>query len=246
MPKNPTLQLGTTIWLAAMTGALALSLTVIPQLLENTPQPIPTGMAIAASIAQTAILLALAAWAGAALSRPLGLGAPVFEAMLSGTSAWPAVKRQIAPAAIGGGLVGAALLVLVRVAPSELAVLAQEIEIPVIAKLLYGGVTEEVLMRWGLMTVLIWLPWRWMQKRAGLPRRSYVISAIVASASLFGALHLPAVVAMGASLTPATVTFIIVGNTLPGILFGLLYWRHGLEAAIVAHALSHGVYTLAS
>lgn len=69
MLKNPGLRLGAVLWLAGMTGVLALSLSVIPQLLEKTPQPIPPAVAVAASVLQSGLFLALAVWAGVALSR---------------------------------------------------------------------------------------------------------------------------------------------------------------------------------
>ena len=201
---------------------------------------------LTAQVLQSGLLVALAVWAGVALSRPLGLAAPAFEAAVSGISVWSALKPQLVPAAIVGVSVGAVLVLLARIAPAELLALRQTLEIPIVAKLLYGGVAEEVLLRWGLMTVLIWLLWRFFQKRVGVPRNSYVVGGIVGAALLFGVLHLPAAAAFGASLTPSVITYIIVGNTLPGILFGFLYWRYGLEAAILAHALSHAVATLAA
>lgn len=246
MLKSQKLRLGATLWLAAMAGVVVLSLTVIPQLLANAPQSVPLGVAVVASVVQSGVLLALAVWGGVVLSRPLGLGAPAIEAALSGTGAWPALRRQLLPAGIAGVFVGGLLVFLVRVAPPELLALGQTMEIPLAAKLLYGGVTEEVLMRWGLMTSLVWLPWRLIQKRVGLPRTSYVLGAIVVAALLFGVLHLPAAAAMGASLSPSVVAYIIAGNTAPGILFGILYWRYGLEAAIIAHALGHAVSVMAA
>lgn len=246
MLKNQKFRLAAALWLAAMVGVVVLSLTVIPQLLARTPQSIPLGVAVAASVAQSGVLLALAVWAGVALAGPLGLGAPAIEAAVSGAAAWPALRRQLVPAGIAGAFVGALLVLLARIAPTELDALGQAFEIPVVARLLYGGVTEEVLMRWGLMTVLIWLPWRVVQKRVGLPRASYVVGAIAVAALLFGILHLPAAVAMGASLNAAVVTYIVAGNAVPGIVFGALYWRCGLEAAIIAHALAHAVVVMAA
>jgi hypothetical protein len=41
------------------------------------------------------------------------------------------------------------------------------------------------------------------------------------------------------------VAFVIGVNTAFGLLFGYLYWRHGLEAAMIAHALAHAVSFLA-
>ena len=242
--QNVRLRLAAALWLGAMTGVVVLSLTVIPQLLENSPRQVPTWVVIAASVVQSGVLVALAVWAGVALSRSLGLGAPAVEAALSGSGAWAALKPQLIPAGLVGLFVGGLLLFLQRVAPAELLALGQNMEIPVSAKLLYGGVTEEILMRWGLMTVLVWAPWRFVQKRHGLPRPAYVIGAIFIAAVLFGVGHLPAAAAMDAGLTAPVVTYIIVGNTVPGVLFGFLYWRNGLEAAILAHALAHAIAVL--
>jgi hypothetical protein len=239
MMNKAGVRLGAAIWLLAMTGFAALALTVLPQLAAQSPRNIPFAMVLLVSGVQSGVLLLLAVWAGVTLSRPLGLGAPMLEAVLGGTGWWSALRRQLLPATIVGLIVGAMLLLAEHMQPAPLAAAGQTVDIPLAARLLYGGVTEEVLLRWGLMTTLVWLPWRVLQKRAGLPRPAFVIGAIVAAAILFGAGHLPAAVAMGARLDGPVVTFIIVGNALPGILFGFLYWRKGIEAAMIAHALGH-------
>jgi hypothetical protein len=244
MLKNPRLRLGLALWLAAMAGVVVLSLTVLRQMLARAPLRVPLWVAVASSVVQSGVLLALFVWVGVALSQRLGLGAPAIEAALSGTGGWAALKPQLIPAAMVGFLVGGLLLLLGRIAPVELLAVGQTLKIPVAAKLLYGGVTEEVLIRWGLMTVLVWLPWRLIQKKVDIPRPAYVIGAIFVAGLLFGAGHLPAAAAMGVSLTAPVVTYIIIGNTLPGVLFGFLYWRNGLEAAILAHALAHAVAVL--
>lgn len=245
MLKSPRQQLGAALWTAGMAGVIALSLTVIPQLLAKSAPQVPANVAIAASLLQSGVLLAFAVWAGVTLSKPLGLAAPVFEAVLAGTGAVQALRNQLVPATVAGALVGGLLIYLTGAAPAELRALGAQFQIPLAPKLLYGGVTEEILMRWGLMSVLIWLPWRFLQGRAGRPRTAYVVAGIAITALLFGLGHLPAVIAMGGTLSAAVVAYVVVGNTLPGIVFGVLYWRWGLEAAILAHALAHAVSTLA-
>ena len=232
-------RLGATLWLLAMMGFVVLAFTVLPQLVAQSPRKIPFAIVLLVSGMQSGVMLLLAVWAGVTLSRQLGLGAPVLEAALAGSGWWSALRKQLLPAMLVGLVVGAMLLAAERLAPSELKAAGHTVDIPLAAKLLYGGVTEEVLLRWGLMTTLLWLPWRVLQKRAGLPRPAFAIGAIVVSAVLFGAGHLPAAVAMGATLTTPVIAFIIIGNSLPGILFGGLYWRKGIEAAIMAHALGH-------
>lgn len=232
-------RLGAILWVAGMTGVIALSLTVLPQLLALSPTPAPVGLAVTASIVQSGVLLALAVWAGVALSGKLGLGAPVLEAVLARSPCWPQFKVQLVPAASAGLAVGLLLMLMQHLAPPALASAGSRLDIPLVARLLYGGVTEEVLMRWGLMTVLVWLPWRAIQKRIGPPRLSFMLFGIAAAAVLFGLLHLPAAAAMGVPVSASVALYIIVGNTVPGIVFGLLYWRRGIEAAIMAHALAH-------
>jgi hypothetical protein len=239
MLKNPRLRLGAAIWLLAMSGVMVLALTVLPQIIAKSPRQVPLGVVLTASVIQSGVLLLLAVWAGVAMSKPLGLGAPAIEAALSGSGVWPALKHQLLPAAIVGLVVGGILMFAQRMAPAELLAVGQTVEVPLAAKVLYGGVTEEVLLRWGMMTALIWLTWRFVQKKANLPGDACVRGAILVAAVLFGALHLPAAAAMGVNLTAPVVIYIIIGNSVPGVLFGFLYWRYGIESAIMAHALGH-------
>ena len=245
MSASPKFRLGAILWVAAMVGVVVVSMTIIPQLLEKAPPSVPPSVAIAVSMVQNGILVALAVWAGVALSPSLGMGAPTLQAALGKGATWSAFKKQLGPALVAGVLVGALLVLLTYIAPAQLVAIGETTKIPLTAKLLYGGVTEEVLVRWGLMSTLMWLGWRFRQKRSGPPRMSIVWGAIAVTALAFGIFHLPAAAAMGATLDATVVTFVIAGNAVPGLIFGYLYWRHGLESAIVAHALAHAVSVVA-
>ena len=241
MFKNLRLRLGIVLWLVGMSGVAAISFTVIPQLLLSAPAEVPVGIAVAASLLQSGLLLAVAVWVGTTISNQLGLRSPVLEAVVSGTGALEAFKRQWPPALLVGLLVAALLVYLNKAAPPEIQALNTQFHIPLVAKVLYGGITEEILMRWGMMTLLIWLPWRFIQKRSGPPLTAFILFGILAAALMFAAGHLPAVVAMGGGLSAPVVAYVMLGNTVPGILFSVLYWRRGLEAAMLAHAAAHVV-----
>jgi len=58
--------------------------------------------------------------------------------------------------------------------------------------------------------------------------------AIVLAAVIFGAGHLPAVMSLTA-LTPLVIVRTIVLNAVGGIIFGWLYWKKGLESAMISH-----------
>lgn len=121
----------------------------------------------------------------------------------------------------------------------------ERFDLPLSARMLYGGITEELLLRWGLMTALTWLAWRFLQHRRGSPRAASIGLAIVVSALLFGAGHLPAAAALIGELTGGMVAFVVGVNAAFGALFGYLFWRYGLEAAMIAHAMAHLVSDVA-
>ncbi|NJO08013.1 MAG: CPBP family intramembrane metalloprotease [Chloroflexaceae bacterium] len=110
---------------------------------------------------------------------------------------------------------------------------------------LYGGMTEEILLRWGVLSLLAWGLWRLAGRPTAADRRPAAVvmwAAIIGAAVLFGVGHLPAVAAL-APLTPILIARTIALNSVAGIIFGWLYWRHHLEAAMVAHATFHIVLT---
>jgi hypothetical protein len=97
---------------------------------------------------------------------------------------------------------------------------------------LYGGFTEEVLMRFVLMTTVVWVLMK--LSRVRVAKASHYLIAIGVTALLFAIGHLPVVSALG-GLGLLSVTRVLLLNTMGGIVFGYLYWKEGLEAAIVAH-----------
>jgi membrane protease YdiL (CAAX protease family) len=95
------------------------------------------------------------------------------------------------------------------------------------------------------MSTLAWATQRFLPHRGERTRTGFVWWAIAASAVLFGAGHLPAASAVLGSLNASIVAFVIIGNSVFGLLFGYLFWRCGLESAMIAHALAHTVSYLA-
>jgi len=98
----------------------------------------------------------------------------------------------------------------------------------------YGGIGEEVMMRLFLMTVLVWLSFKLVKTADGKPTRAGVWLAIIITAVMFGVGHLPVTAAMTA-ITPLILARALLLNGIGGIVFGWLYWKKGLESAIVAH-----------
>lgn len=238
----PRLRLSVLLWLAGILGAVIITVTVLPQMLGAWPLPAPLWVILLASFAQSGLFIALAVWSGGVLAAQVGLHAPAFEAAVTARSITSALRPQLLPGLVAGVLGGAGLFAIGGYAsPAALAEVQQRFAVPILARVLYGGITEELLLRWGLMTVLVWLAWRFLQGRRGSPRTIYYWLAIVVSALLFGAGHLPAAAFLVGELTGELVLFVVGVNAAFGVVFGYLFWRYGLEAAMIAHMGAHVV-----
>jgi hypothetical protein len=184
------------------------------------------------------LFTAVAAGVGLALGPKVGLGAPELGAWLSGDRGGLRRIGSALPLAVGLGLLtGIVVTILASLTtplmPEPLAELAHP---PVWQGLLasFGaGVREEIWLRLGLMSLLVWLG----TAIARMERPSAAIAwvSIVLATLLFGAVHLPQAVMLAQELTAAVVATTLLLNGSAGIVFGWLYWRRGLVAAMVAH-----------
>jgi hypothetical protein len=233
-------RLGGALWLLGMPGVVAVVWTLFPTLKANEALlPLPLGAVLLLSGLQTAMLLALAVTLGVWLAPRVGLRVPAVSCLLVGQPIGPALRAQLVPGMVGGVAGAAWLWALSQVAPTALQPSDPASAMPLGVKLLYGGITEELLVRWGVMTLLLWLGWRLLQRGQGRPGKGLVAVAVVLSAVLFAVGHLPAAQALAGVLTVPVVAFVLVGNTVFGLVAGWLYARHGLESAIIAHVLAH-------
>jgi len=190
------------------------------------------------SLVQSGILVALMVFTGVALGPRCGLPPPVFADRGSRSSR--SLVLAFASALIWGVLAGVILAIAPRFGPPELAALDSRISFPLASRILYGGITEEILVRWGLMTFLLWGLLRVFAKNSG--RSNLVASvAIALSALVFGLGHLPATKVFVGYLDGEIVLYIVGMNWLFGCLFGWLYFKSGIEASMIAHATTHAV-----
>ena len=101
--------------------------------------------------------------------------------------------------------------------------------------ILYGGITEELLVRFFGMTFIVWLLAKLTKKsRENIPA-SYFYIGMIGASILFGLGHLPATAPIVGEITALVVIRGILLNGLLGIWFGYLYWKKGLEYAMIAH-----------
>jgi len=246
------------LWIAGFLGVLSFLLVDLTAMLAHLPvtagKPIPfSPLALKLlGLIQPTILVSLAVLIGVRLARKVGLSAPAAEALADGGNVAHALRPQLVPGVLAGIIGGVAVIALWLLwrpfLPPEFVARAEELNkfLPLPTRLLYGGVTEELLLRWGVMTMLVWLPFRFFQRDGGRPKTVWFVSAIVISAVLFGAGHLPVAGALGVQLTLPIIAYVVTVNAAFGLIAGFLYWKKGLESAVIAHMFVHVVILLAN
>jgi membrane protease YdiL (CAAX protease family) len=136
------------------------SLTLQAQRLKELP--IPLQVLIPIQVVQNAIFIAVAVGVGLLLAKRTGLGAPLLEAWLSGERIGQRLRAIILPAVILGAMVALVVIIFDALifASRVPKILTQSPQIPAWQGFLasfYGGITEELFMRLGLFTLLVWL-----------------------------------------------------------------------------------------
>ena len=202
----------------------------------------PKNVLIAITALQSLFLTAIAAALGTALAGKVGLAAPFFQALAVGDPFWPSFRSQF-PWALGMGSLGALIFIGSYYAyfrprlDSETVRVTEALRaaIGLSGRILYGAVVEEVLVRWGLMSLFVWLLSFFFEPLSSL---AYWI-AIILSGLLFALGHIPGSLAAGAKKTPMFYAATLFLNGWASLIFGWLFWQHGLLAAILAHALLH-------
>jgi len=242
------------LWTVGIVGVLSFLLVDISALVASMPPSSdvpaelrPPLLLKLASIIQPTVLMSVFVLVGIVLTPRLGLHAPAAEAAARGENIFEKLAPQIFPGVVAGLCSGVALVFIWIIAKpyfsSEFVARAEGFNafIPHAVRILYGGFTEEILLRWGVMSVLAWAAWRVLQGGEGKPNSIYMIVAIVLSSLLFGAGHLPVASMLNGGLTLPIVIYVVGGNSLFGIVAGFLFWKKGFEAAVIAHMCAHVV-----
>ncbi|WP_216320954.1 CPBP family intramembrane glutamic endopeptidase [Deinococcus aestuarii] len=215
--------------------------------LPSLPGDLSPALLAALSLIQPGVLILGSVALGVLLAPRVGL-----RSVVAGLSDRPftrgdGVAGLLVGAVTGVGLVGLDALTrpLLGAAGATLSLGRPRSLLETLTGVLYGGLAEELLLRWGVMTLLAWLGWRVLWGGRGAPGAGVMWGAVIVSALLFGLGHLGAA-GLATELTPAVVARTVLLNAVVGVAFGWLYWRRNLETAMLAHAGWHVTVTLVS
>lgn len=250
-PGRPRARQDLRIALVLAAASAVATVAVFPYLLQVAPGrfdavPMPLGLLIAVQALQMFIVVSLLAWAGLRLGHRAGLGSPLLQLGINRYPAPPGyAPRPWHSAGLGAGAAFAILLLSSTLDP----LLLPQAQLPMqdiegagsalygLLAAFYGGIVEEVQLRLFLMSLVAWTL-TWLTRRARgfdgtlSPRLAW--TAIGVSALLFGAGHLPMAAGIW-GLDSGVVVRTLLLNGIGGLVFGWVFWKRGLEMAIVAH-----------
>ncbi len=238
------------LWIASILATLLVlpyAMELQSSAIDLSKIDIPLPALIAIQTVQLAVVFAIIIFAGMLLAKRVGLQIPILELWTRGESIADKV-RAILPLSIILGVVATLMMLALeflyfqRAMINELGDTAAALNLqtgqPAAWKgflaSFYGGIAEEVQLRLFVMTLLVWLGSFLSKTNEGKPTNVVFWIANSLAAVLFGLGHLPTV-AMLLPLTPLVLARTIVLNGIGGIVFGWLYWKRGLESAIIAH-----------
>ncbi|MCX6120006.1 MAG: hypothetical protein NTX44_00100 [Ignavibacteriales bacterium] len=221
------------VWIAAFI-AILFYIPALPKLVPaHVHLPYSMNTFILLQIVVFFISATIFAASGAYLTPRIGFRAYLAEISIKKKDFWIVLKRQFfygAPIGLAGAIVA------YFIAPDFISYLTM---VPFLTRL-FGGVFEEVIMRWGLLTIIVWILWRIFQHGIGIPKKLLIYLCIFLSQILFACGHTPALINFGIT-NPAWSIFTIFIVSLP---WGWLFWKHGLESAFIAHACFHAFVAL--
>ena len=196
----------------------------------------PVWLIFVVQFIQSAILFFIAIFLGLFFTQRIQFRLPLIEAIVE-KGDYKSILKNIAGVSVLLGIGTAMAIYAVDILFTFLGadITTHQNPAPVWQRLLaavYGGTTEEILLRLFLMTFLIWLGMKLRRRKQ--PTSTSIVVSIVLAAIIFGLGHLPLTASLTA-LSPLVVSRAIVLNGIGGVVFGWLFWKKGLESAMIAH-----------
>jgi ABC-2 type transport system ATP-binding protein len=184
---------------------------------------------------------------GLLVANRIGLGMPFVEGLVKRKPVPSCFQSAVAIAWIAAvGFVSSYLFLQNQVFGPPMLALFEEMGYTVpeeaIAPPFYGflaafqaGVTEETVFRLFGLSLLAWVGGLLFRDADGRPKLAVLWTANVLFALAFGAGHLRAAESLGWPINTLIVTRVLVVNGIPALVLGWLFWRFGLETAMLAH-----------
>jgi membrane protease YdiL (CAAX protease family) len=226
------------IFFTLLLSCVVVTFCVLPYTIALSPAlaGLFTPVVIVAQVVQASLIFSVSIFLGLLLSKKVGFALPVLEGKKP-----ISYLKSVLLLSVGIGILGGLLIIVMSIPFASLSVSFLKTEMGVapwkaLLAAFYGGIAEEVVFRLFLMTLLAWILSKFMKTGDGRPTNTAIWIAIIVSTLVFGLGHL----GITGSLT--AITPIVIGRAVllngVGVLFSWLYWKKGLESAMIAHFTS--------
>lgn len=215
-------------------GVLAVLGTLPVVTTLNPMAGVPQWLAVVGIIAGGVGVVGLAAVVGAALAPDVGLRALAVDQFPEGLRAY----RLPAAAGVGVGIVTLGLHAAATALGADPVVLEgwAGTDSPGVVASVAVGVITELVFRFGVMTFVVWTAWTYRPAIDRGVTTGSVWTGVVVAAVAGGVASIPAAVAGGGDLLGVAIAVAL--PAVGGVVFGLLYWRYDLAAAVLAHGVA--------
>lgn len=233
------LKLGLTLFFLGFLGILSMLTATIGDMPEEMVDKFsPLSFKLLTLVSPT-IFLFIMVIIGTALYDKVKLSVPTISSLLKIESPNIKFSEQLKYGIIVGLIAGILIMVnsflFAPAIPQEMNTLADKVQVTFLVRFGYGGFTEELLMRFGLMTLVVWIISKIRRKLSN----PVYWSAIVFTSILFGLGHFPVIFKTVNDPSIFLLLHTLIGNSIGGLFCGWLYWKKGLEAAMIAHIFAH-------
>ncbi len=217
----------TILFFAAFIG----SLTILPFAMHEKAslllqQPLRPTTLFSLQIIISIIVFGIFVYLGLYFGKKVNLGTPLLSALVNKQK----ISMSFTQPLLVGLLLGIFSSIFIRVFDYP-ATYASSIGVRLLA-VLYGGITQEILLRLFVMTTIVFA----FSRVFCTKKPSVYWTGILGTAFIFAFSNLPNLMQFE-KLTFFLVVQSVLLNFIPDIAFGWLYWKKGLESAIIAHVV---------
>lgn len=222
----------------AIAAVLPYAFTLSADVLAQAPFSTPVLALI--SIVQSTVLFAILIFFGLQLSSKVGFEMPLITSYLEKKPVAIDIKKLVRQSiwlgvASGLAIILADYLFTMAGVQLSLAIDTQTAWWMGLLASFYGGIGEEIVLRLFFMSFLVWLLSKTIKSSKPAKERNILMwSAILLATIVFGLGHLP-ITASLTTLTAGVIARALVLNGIGGLVFGYLFWKKGLESAMIAH-----------
>ncbi|MDI3485835.1 MAG: hypothetical protein PWQ50_1055 [Methanolobus sp.] len=219
----------------SLLAALPYSITMSGEALYDMAMAVPD--ILAAQFARSTVIFLIGIFTGLYLGKKVGLKTPVLSSLFEDRQL-PLDFKPVFKLSVLFGLIISLLIlifdtfVFTRYSESMLIYLTSP---PLWERFLYSiyiSVVEEIVLRFFLVTLLVWISWKIKKNPEGNPTNIGVWISIIIVSSIYAFVYL---LSSKENMDPALVMRIAVFNLIAGTGFGWVYWKKGLEYSIIAN-----------